>query len=209
MNFEELKNIKKVIIFIENEKIEGELIEINKWGKMIISVPPRTKIIPVELGKRGEVFFEKDNKKYFVSGKIFSQGVERVVVLPETDILNERRKNERLETDFIPVKLVGKISLFHKEEINGNILNISLSGAKVETSMPLKEGVFYDFQTTFFIKKKPYSFSAKCKLKFMKKIRNLYLNGVEFIEIDPLSFEILNKYIKELKHELGKDTLNY
>jgi S-adenosylmethionine hydrolase len=75
----EIKEIKKVKVFIDNEKIEGEIIDVDKWGKMLIAVPPETKIIPVELGKRGEIFFEKNGIEFFISGKIFSQGIERML----------------------------------------------------------------------------------------------------------------------------------
>ncbi len=209
MKVDELKNVKKVKIFIDNKKIEGEIVEIDKWGKMIISVPSETKTIPVELGKRGEIFFEKDGKTHFISGKIFSQGIQRVVLLPETDVMDEKRKNERFETPFIPVKIKGKTGMFHIEEINGNILDISISGAKVETNSPLKENIIYDFETNFQIKHRAYPFFAKCKLKFTKKIRNVFINGLEFTEIEPFYYENLLKYIKFLKYELAKDTLNY
>lgn len=209
MRVEDLKKIKKVSIFVDNEKIKGEIVEIDKWGKMIISVPSETKTIPVELGKRGEIFFNEKEKVYFVSGKIFSQGTERMVFLPETDILTEKRKEERYETPFIPSKLRAKTGMLHREEITANIINISLSGAKVETQIPLKENVIYDFETTFYIKHKTYPFYAKVKLKYIKKVRNIFLSGINFIDIDYIYLENLKKYIKELKHELKKDTLNY
>ncbi|MCM8804382.1 MAG: PilZ domain-containing protein [Candidatus Omnitrophica bacterium] len=209
MKVEDLKKIKKVSIFVDNEKINGEIIEIDKWGKMIISVPSEVKTIPVELGKRGEIFFEEEDKKFFISGKIFSQGIERMVFLPETDILTEKRKDERYEVPFLPAKLKTKTGILHKEEITGNIINISLSGAKIETQIPLKENFIYDFETTFYIRHKPYPFYAKVKLKHIKKVRNIFLNGINFIDIDYIYLENLKKYIKELKHELKKDSLNY
>ncbi|MGC8976799.1 MAG: PilZ domain-containing protein [Candidatus Ratteibacteria bacterium] len=209
MKLEDLKRIKNVLIFIENEKIKGEILEIDKWGKMIISVPPGTKTIPVELGKRGEIFFEEGGKTFFISGKIYSQGIERMFFLPETDILTEKRKDERYEVPLIPAKLKVKIGLFHKEEISANIADISLSGAKIETGVPLKENLIYDFETIFHIKHKEYPFIAKVKLKHVKKLRNVFLNGINFVDVDYLSFENLKKYLKYLKHELGKDTLNY
>lgn len=209
MRVEDLKKIKKVLIFVDNEKIKGEIIEVDKWGKMTINVPSGTKTIPVELGKKGEIFFEEEGKNFFISGKIFSQGTERMVFLPETDILTERREEERYEAPFIPAKLRLKTGLLHKEEITANVINISLSGAKIETQIPLKENVIYDFETTFYIKHKPYPFYAKVKLKYIKKVRNIFFNGINFIDIDYIYLENLKKYIKELKHELGKDTLNY
>ncbi|MCM8818585.1 MAG: PilZ domain-containing protein [Candidatus Omnitrophica bacterium] len=209
MNVDELKNVKKVKIFIDNKKIDGEIVEVDKWGKMTISVLSEIKTIPVELGKRGEIFFEKDSQNFFVSGKIFSQGIKKLILIPDTDILEEKRKNERLETPFISVKLINKTGILHKEIVNGNILNISFSGVKIETNIPLKENTIYDIETTFNIKHKNYLFKAKCKLIFTKKVKNVFINGLKFIDIDPYSFQNLSIYIKALKHELGKDTLNY
>jgi c-di-GMP-binding flagellar brake protein YcgR len=176
---------------------------------MIISVPPETKTIPVEIGKRGEIFFEEEGKTFLISGKIFSQGIERMVFLPETDIFIERRKDERYEIPLIPVKLISKTGIFHKEEILGSIVDISISGIKIETNVPLKENIIYDIETIFYIKRKPFPFSAKAKLKHKEKIRNVYLNGLNFIDIDFISLETLKNYIKTLKHEIRKDALNY
>jgi len=209
MKIEDLKKIKNILIFVDNEKIKGEIFEIDKWGKMIISVPPETKTIPVEIGKRGEIFFQEEGKNFLVSGKIYSQGIERMVFIPETDIIQERRKDERYEISLIPVKLTAKTGIFHKEELLGSITNISISGIKVETNVPLKENIIYNIETTFYIRRKPFQFFAKAKLKHKEKIRNVYLNGLNFVDIDPISLENLKKYIKYLKHEMMKDALNY
>jgi hypothetical protein len=64
MKIEDLKKIKKILIFIDNEKIKGEIIEVDKWGKMIISASPETKTIPVEIGKRGKFFLKKRGKHF-------------------------------------------------------------------------------------------------------------------------------------------------
>lgn len=209
MRIEELSKFGDVLIFVDNEKIKGKIIDIDKWGKMIISVPPETKTIPVEIGKRGEIFFEKDGENFFISGKIYSQGIERMVFLPETEILKEKRKDERYEAPFLPAKLRAKISIFHKEELEANIIDISISGAKIETEKPLKQNIIYDFETKFIIKRREYPFFAKIELKHIKKVRNIFVSGIHFVEVDYHSFENLKKYIKALKHELGKDTLNY
>jgi len=204
-----LKEIKNISIFIDNEKIKGEVIDVDKWGKITISVPPETKIIPVEIGKRVEIFFEKEGKKFLISGKIFSQGRERMIFLAETDVLQERRKDERYEISLIPVRLSAKIGFFHREDILGSIIDISLSGIKIETNLPLKENIIYDIETIFQIKRKSFPFSAKAKLIYKEKIRNVFINGLNFVEIDPISFENLKNYIKIIKHEVGKDALNY
>ncbi|MCM8785023.1 MAG: PilZ domain-containing protein [Candidatus Omnitrophica bacterium] len=209
VSIDTLKEIRKVSVFIDNEKINGEIIDIDKWGKMIISVPQIKKTIPVELGKRGEIFFEKDGVEYFISGKIFSQGTTRMIFLPETDILTEKRRKERFETPFIKSDLIKLSGRFHKEIITGNIINISLSGVKIETNIPLIENSIYELRTTFVIAHKSYFFRAKCKSIYSKKMRNVFLSGLEFIEIDYFSQENLNKYIKYLLNQLKKDALNF
>ncbi|MCX7917133.1 MAG: PilZ domain-containing protein [bacterium] len=209
MEIKDLKEIKKVKIFIDNEKIMGEIIDVDNWGKMIISVPQMTKTVPVELGKRGEIFFEKDGIEFFISGKIFSQGIERIFFIPETDILKEKRKNERYETPFVKCILTKEAGKFHKEIISGNVLNISLSGAKIETNLPLNENSAYIIKIDFTIRNKIYPFSARCKLKYIKKMRTVFLNGVEFIEFDYLSLENLKKYLLFLERKFEKDALNY
>jgi hypothetical protein len=209
VNLWEIKEIKKVKVFIDNEKIDGEIIDIDKWGKMLISVPSGIRTIPVELGKRGEIFFEKNGIEFFISGKVFSQGIKRILFLPETDILSEKRKKERFETPFIKCVLKKISGRLRKEIITGNILNISFSGVKIETNTSLDKNFTYELQTDFIIDHKNYSFSAKCKPVYTKKMRNVFICGFEFIEIDYLSFENLKKYIKELSHQLKKDALNY
>jgi len=209
VNIWEIKEIKKVKVFIDNEKIEGEIIDVDKWGKMLIAVPPETKIIPVELGKRGEIFLKKNGIEFFISGKIFSQGIERMLFLPETDVLSEKRKKERFETPFIKCLLTKISGKFRKEVITGDILNISFSGAKIETNTLLDKNFTYELKTDFTIDRKSYSFTAKCKPVYTKKMRNVYFCGLEFIEMDYLSLENLKKYIKALSHQLKKDALNY
>ena len=209
VNIREIKEIKKVKVFIDNEKIDGEIIDIDNWGKMLISVPLKTKTIPVELGKRGEIFFEKNGIEFFISGRVFSQGIERILFLPETDILSERRKKERFETPFIKCLLIKILGKFRKEIITGNILNISFSGVKIETNTPLDKNFTYELKTEFIIDHKNYSFNAKCKPVYTEKMRNVFICGLEFIEIDYLSSENLKKYIKALSHQLKKDALNY
>ena len=176
---------------------------------MLISVPPETKKIPVEISKKCEIFFEKEGKVFLIGGKIFSQGIERMLFLPETDILEEKRKNERYLVSLLPVKLKAKLGIFHREEIVGNIINISLGGFKIETNIPLRENIIYEVETTFYIKRKPHPFSAQANLKYIQKVENIYISGINFVKIDFISYENLRKYIKNLKHELGKDKLNY
>ncbi|MCM8833320.1 MAG: PilZ domain-containing protein [Candidatus Omnitrophica bacterium] len=194
VSIDTLKEIKKVIVKIENRKIEGEVIEVEQDGKIIISIPPIETIFVQ--GKKCEIYFEKDGVQYSMEGKIFSQKSEKTVFLPETDILSVKRIRDRFETQFIKCKLVNLSSKFLKETIEGNIIDISLSGAKVVTNIPLSKDFTYELNTNFIINRKSYFFRAKCKLAHSEKKGDDYFSGLQFIELDALSHKNLYKYIK-------------
>ena len=204
----DLSEVKDVKIFVGNLEIEGEITEVDNLGKIFIKVPPTSHCITGEINKKGVITFFYGGKKYVVGGRIHCQSPYKIIFTPETDIEEEKRRDIRVETPAIPVEISFKAGLFHKGNIRGEILDLSSTGASIQTFKPLEKDITYSISCDFPYKHKKLPFSAKCVLKNLREYRNSFINGVEFVEIDPVSFENLKKYLEHLRGTSIKDVLN-
>jgi len=204
----DLSKVENLKIFVENLEISGKITEVDNRGKTFIKVSADSHCVTGEINKKGVIIFFYKEKKYIIGGKVHCQSPYKIIFTPETDIEEEKRKDIRVETPAIPVEISFKAGLFHKGNIRGEILNLSSTGASIETLKPLEKDITYSISCIFPYKHKKLPFSAKCVLKSLREYRNSYINGVEFSEIDPFSFENLKKYIGHLKKTTIKDFLN-
>jgi len=204
----ELSNVENLKIFVENLEISGKITEVDNRGKIFIKIPVSSHSFIGEISKKGVIIFLYEGKKYIVGGKIHSQSPYKIIFTPETDIEEEKRKDIRVETPAIPVEISFKAGFLHKGNIRGEILDLSSTGASIETLKPLEKDITYSISCIFPYKHKKLPFSAKCVLKSLREYRNSYINGVEFSEIDPFFFENLKKYLGHLKGTTTKDFLN-
>lgn len=204
----DLNKVENLKIVVENLEIDGEITEVDNLGKIFIKVPVTSHCVSGEINKKGFIIFFYEGKKYVVGGKVHCQSPHKIIFIPETDIEEERRKDIRVETPAIPVEISFKAGFFHKGNIKGEILDLSSTGASIQTFKPLEENITYSISCNFPYKHKKLPFSAKCVLKNLREYRNSFINGVEFTEIDPVSFENLKKYLKHLRGISIKDVLN-
>jgi len=202
----DLSKVGNLKIFVGNLKIDGKIAEIDNVGKIFIKVPAGSHCVTGEINKKGIIIFFYEGKKYIVGGKVHCQSPYKIMFIPETDIEEEKRKDIRVETPAIPVEISFKAGLFHKGNIRGEILDLSSTGASIETLKPLEKNITYSISCIFPYKHKKLPFSAKCVLKNLREYRNSFINGVEFVQIDPSFFENLIKYLGI--GTIKKDVLN-
>jgi len=196
INLEKIQNIK---IFLGNKQTIGKILEINKEKVFFIEIPKGYNYVPVELNKRGFISFEHERKNCIIGGMFYCQGPYKIIFVPETDIEEEKRNEVRFETRIIPAEIHFKSGYFHKKSIKGEILNICSKGAAIETLIPLEKNITCLISCSFPYKQKTFLFSANCIQKYSINHKNYYVNGVEFIQIDFLSGEVLKKFINNLQ----------
>jgi len=204
----DLSEVENLKIVVENLEIEGEITEVDNLGKIFIKVPESSHCVTGEINKKGIIIFFYKEKKYIIGGKVHCQSPHKIIFTPETDIEEEKRKDIRVETPAIPVEISFKAGFFHKGNLRGEILDLSSIGASIETLKPLEKNITYSISSIFPYKHKKLSFSAKCVLKNLREYRRSFINGVEFVEIDPYSLENLKKYLAYLRGTTKKDALN-
>ncbi len=204
----DLSKVKDLKILVENLEIEGKITEIGDLGKIFIEIPVNSHSFIGEINKKGVITFFYGGKKYVVGGRIHCQSPYKIIFTPETNIEEEKRRDIRVETPAIPVEISFKAGLFHKGNIRGEILDLSSTGASIQTFKPLEKDITYSISCNFPYKHKKLPFSAKCVLKNLREYRNSFINGVEFVEIDSYSIENLKKYLGNLRGTTKKDALN-
>lgn len=204
----ELNKVQNIKIILENIETTGKITEIDNLGKIFTEIPKEHHCLPAEINKRGILSFVYNGKNYIMGGKFHCQNPHKVVFTPETDIEEEKREEVRVETPAIPVELSFKSGLFHTETIRGEILDLSVKGASIETFCALKKDITYSLSCDLPYRHKKLSFSSKCILKNIRRYRTAFINGVEFTQIDPSSLDNLRKYISHIRGLSKKDALN-
>ncbi len=192
-----LEEVKNVFLYIDNSIIEGKIAEIDPVGKKVVfEFKPGSPLITADMGKRGEVFFEYKGTRYFVAGKTFFQPPSRAMITAETDIEVERRKYVRAETPALPATVSCTSGIFKKRHIiKSTILNISVKGAKIETSEQLERDTHYDIETSFPYHHSKLDFKASFVIKNTGRYRNLFIYGIQFVEMDMISENNLKMYL--------------
>ncbi|MCM8777249.1 MAG: PilZ domain-containing protein [Candidatus Omnitrophica bacterium] len=192
-----LEEVKNVFLYIDNSIIEGKIVEIDpSVKKVVFEFKPGSPLITADMGKRGEVFFEYKGNRYFVAGKTFFQPPSRAMITVETNIEIERRKDVRAETPALPATVSYKSGIFKKKHIvKSTILNISMKGAKIETSEQLEREISYDIETSFPYHHSKLDFIASFIIKNTGRYRNLFIYGIQFVEMDMISENNLKRYL--------------
>lgn len=192
-----LEEVKNTFLYIDNSIIEGKIVEIEPGGrKVLFEFKPGSPTITSEMGKRGEVFFEYKGDKYFIAGKTFFQPPSKALIIAETDIEVERRKEIRKETPALPAIISHSSGLFKRKQIiKGAILNISMKGAKIECPEQLNKDINYDIETSFPYHHTKLDFKATFIIKTTRYYRNLFIHGIQFTEMDIISENNLKKYL--------------
>jgi len=192
-----LAEVKDAVLYIDNIVIEGKICDIDKKeGRISFELKPGSPLSTAEMGKKAEVFFECEGHKYFISGKTFFQPPSRVLITTDTDIDIDKRKEKRIETPALPATISCTQGVFHKKHvIKSTIINLSMKGAKVETSEPLNRDIQYEIETHFPYHHSSIEFRSSIIVKHCLHYRNIFINGIVFININVDSENNLKKYL--------------
>ncbi|MBN1446206.1 MAG: PilZ domain-containing protein, partial [Candidatus Omnitrophica bacterium] len=140
--------------------------------------------------------FEHTGNKYFISGKTFFQSHSTVLITPETDIDIDKRSELRLEVPSLPGTISHTSGVFHKKHtLKCTIINMSLKGARVETSEQLSIDIPYALEIFFPYHHTTINFLSSFLVKNFRHYRNIYIHGISFINMDPESEGNLKKYL--------------
>ncbi len=191
-----IAEIKKAEIYIDNSVISGKITEIDKkQGKIYFELPVDSPFSIATMGKRAELFFEHEGKKYFIAGKIFFQPPSKVIMTPDTDAEIEKRADKRLEAPSLPAT-ISYHGVFHKKHmIKGTIINISLKGARIEADEVLSKDSSYELYTSFPFHHTCLQFHSFFVVRNHQPYRNIFINGVSFTDMDIESENNLKKYL--------------
>ncbi len=189
---------RNAALYIDNTTIEGRISEVEKNGqKICFELKPGSPFSTAEMGKRAELFFDQGNNRYFISGKIFFQPPSKVIITPETDAEIDKRKSVRKETPALPASISNThTGVFHKKHIiKGSIIDISMKGARIETSEPLNSDASYNIETAFPFHHASLEFAASFIAKNCLRYHNIFIQGIVFADMDINSENNLKKYL--------------
>ena len=113
-----------------------------------------------------------------------------------------------MKTSALPAKIT-EMRRFRRNVINVSIIDLSRSGARIETHSILNKEIPYiiegELTTGHFYE----VFQAVFKIKNSEEKKGLYLYGINFEEISPENQEKIEKFLMRLTGKWGKDSLNY
>jgi hypothetical protein len=192
-----LTEVKKAVLYLDNVSVQGQILNVDKNdGKVTFELKPDSPISAAEMGKKGEVFFEYTGNKYFISGKTFFQSHSTVLITPETGIDIDKRTELRLEVPSLPGTISYTSGVFHKKHtIKCTVINMSLKGARLETSESLSNEMTYAIEISFPYHHTTINFLASFMVKNCRHYRNIYIHGASFINMDSESEDNLKKYL--------------
>jgi len=197
----DFKKVKEFIIRVENREEKAKFINIGEEGELIFEIPPDSQIVGT-LGKKGEVFFKLEGREYSFSGNIFSPEPQKLVVIKQSEVIPNKRIDDRIETQVLPAKIKEKKLLFEKV-IEAYIMDLSRNGAKIETEHLLNQDEEYLIETT--LDKRP--FSATFKVKSIKERKGKYIYGILFRTMTVEDEKVLERYIEEMNNKPKEDEL--
>lgn len=193
-------NITQIIsaaLYIDNTTIEGKILDFGKKGERIVfELLPNASFFTSETGKRAELFFEQEGRKYFIAGKVFFQPPSRVIITPETDTQIERRSEKRLETQSLLAVVSYTHGVFHKKHVmKGTIISMSIKGVRVETRELLSNDMSYEINTSLPFHHVFLEFNASFVVRNSMHYRNTFISGAMFTGMNIESENNLKKYL--------------
>ena len=204
----DITKVEEFTIITGGKEYKGKLVDNERKIELSFALLPRYSCILGKLRQRGKVIFEFENKKYFVSGYLSCQNPQRVVLLKDSEIIVNKRKEIRSETPIL-LATITELSRFHKPIEKISILDISKIGARIETHLLIEKGKTYVLDTEFKTGHFSTTFQATFKIVHTEEKGILHTYGISFEEISPDNQKKLNKYLTKLKGTRGTDSLNY
>jgi|LSQX01.3.fsa_nt_gb hypothetical protein len=204
----DISKAKDIIIVVNDRRHRAEFLEKTTDNRIVCKVLERDHpYIKSRTGHRCQVLMSisdgiKD-KKYFVEGRISSERSDIALVWMATNLMTDRRREERY--NILPVYAKLEIKKFLKiVTISATITNISRSGIGLQTNVPLIINKTYKLETKFRYKRMLEPFSAAYNIRYSLKKGTVYLNSytsggeIEKFSLSSQSLKILNEYLKSM-----------
>ncbi|MGI6595093.1 MAG: hypothetical protein ACOX1Z_00065 [Candidatus Ratteibacteria bacterium] len=177
---ETLNKTKEVVIIVDDRKHKAKFLEKISNREIVFEIVERDhQYIKTKSGYKCQVLFaintEKGIEKFFLEGKIASESANRAIVWASTAIMTDRRKDIRYEIPSVIARLEEQ-KFLRTNIINGNLSNISSSGATIHTSVPLRVNHEYLLTTKFRIRRDLKPFSAVFVVAYCNKKSKIYIN---------------------------------
>ncbi|MCD6221186.1 PilZ domain-containing protein [bacterium] len=183
------KTDEKCLVFLKGKLFRGVIISVVSENEIVLKIYPPFKYEEEKVD--GEIYFTRSARRFYAKARfIFINEVE-VIVKVLSPILPDRRKDIRIKLYPLSVKLVKGFN-----EINGEIINISFSGAKIKTDYPLKKGENYKIEIDFGKE----IFRGECVVAEVYTDFEVYY-GISFENISYKNEEILEKFLKIIEEE--------
>jgi len=183
------KTDEKCLVFLKGKLFRGVIISVVSENEIVLKIYPTFKYEEEKVD--GEIYFTRSGRRFYVKAQfIFINEVE-VIAKVLSPILPDRRKDIRIKLYPLSVKLVKGFN-----EINGEIINISFSGAKIKTDYPLKKGENYKIEIDFGKE----VFRGECVVAEVYTDFEVYY-GISFENISYKNEEILEKFLKIIEEE--------
>jgi len=165
---------EKCLVFLKGKIFRGIIISVVSENEIVLRISPPFKYKGGKID--GEIYFTRSDRRFYSKGRF---------------ILPDRRKDIRIKSCPLSVKLVKGFN-----EINGEIIDISFSGAKIKTDYPLKKGRNYKIEIDFGEE----VFENECVVaKVYTDFEVSY--GISFENISYKNEEILEKFLKIIEEE--------
>lgn len=180
---------EKCLVFLKGKMFRGIIISVVSENEIVLKISPPFKYKGGKID--GEIYFTRSDRRFYAKGRfIFINEVE-VIAKVLSSILPDRRKDIRIKSCPLSVKLVKGFN-----EINGEIIDISFSGAKIKTDYPLKKGRNYKIEIDFGEE----VFESECV------VGEVYTDfevsyGISFENISYKNEETLEKFLKIIEEE--------
>ncbi|HNS33157.1 MAG TPA: PilZ domain-containing protein [bacterium] len=191
----DLTSITNAKLLIDNRTVEGRIIEIDRLGKIFFELREGNLTSAMEIGKKVNIVFDISGKSHFIAGKMFFQPPQKIIITPETDVQEEKRGNPRMSAPSLPATVTSQHRFFHHDEIKVLITDMSMKGARIESTKPMKEQVLYNLATHFPYHHQQLPFSSSFHIKNCRSIHNVISYGILFFDMDIESEQNLKKYL--------------
>lgn len=197
--FREIALIDNEHLVIENHVLAGKITDIDhRTGEIIYVVESQSVFHSSGLEYHGTLFFNAADQSCFVSGRVYFQPPDRIIMLPLAPIAADKRKEARIEIPNLPCEISSKHGLFH-QILKGFISDLCSCGAAVLTEIPLKRDLLYYMKTSFPFHTQSLEFTSSFAVKRCSARKNMFSSGISFLKMDTESKKNLTKYFGRKK----------
>ncbi|MCL5674735.1 MAG: PilZ domain-containing protein [Candidatus Omnitrophica bacterium] len=195
MTFEELKNIKEIIIHDGSKEYRANIVEIPDMVKIIAA--PVSTIIDSWMKKPVDIFFTLNDKKYTFSAVVYLPDPQKIVIIKSGDIIPDKRIQKRTEIGILPATISAKPmwKLLRTTEIEIKVVDLSEGGAQIWAKESLDEDKQYILSIILRNHKMSIPFEIRKKIG---QRENTFMYGIHFTEISDTDKKIINRYLTKL-----------